>query len=383
MKLYKKLPTTAISIGLLSLSLSAHAEIHWSGFSTLATGIMTDKDDTYAGYEGNDLNWRQDSKVGLQASTELQDGLAFTVQLLASGKDDFDPEIKWLYMGYEINDELSLKLGRMRAPIYNYSDYIDVGYAYHWIRPPVETYNISFDTAEGVGLFYNTQLGDIDSGLSFLYGRIDDEVTVLGETLPIEINNLFVASWDLAYDNFTARLAYAAAYDLTLESSSLNALADALTASGYASTADNLLADGDDAYFASLALGYDNGEQFVLAEGTYQDSGDNLFHTVKSWYISSGFRVAAMTYHLTVANAETEKPESLLDGVDSGAAIYNPLNSLVQSRDGETTSWTLGMRYDFHPSAALKVEYSNVDDHDTANAVGDGNLFAASVDLVF
>ena len=49
--------------------------------------------------------------------------------------------------------------------------------------------------------------------------------------------------------------------------------------------------------------------------------------------------------------------------------------------------FAMGWNADFNSEDAIfswmKVEYSNVDDHDTANAVGDGNLFAASVDLVF
>lgn len=375
---------TAISISLLSLSLSAHAEVQWSGFATIAAGMMTNSDDDYAGYEGTEIDWLQDSKVGLQATTDLQEGLTFTIQILATGADDFDTEIKWLYANYQVNDELAVKVGKVRAPIYKYSDYLDVGYTYHWIRPPVETYNLYVDTAEGIQFSYNNQLGDVDSSLTFLFGRLEDETTALGYTLDIDIDKLFVLSWDLAYENFTSRIAYAAGYGLTVDLSDvedINTITTYLENSGYAdyaSTVDNILVEGDDAYFASIAFGYDNGDQFVMAEGTYQDTGDNLFSVIKSWYISSGFRVNSMTYHLTYANVISETPDFILDGVTDAYTT-----ALVESRDGNTSSWTVGARYDFHPSAALKVQYTKVDDDDAPVSFGNGDQITAALDLVF
>ena len=105
------------------------AEIDWRGYATIAAGKTFDGGQTYDNLT-DELEMDQLSVVGLQGSSDLSDGLSATVQLVARGKNDFDPESEWAYVKYQFSDNADIKFGRLRALFYFYSEYLDVSYAY-------------------------------------------------------------------------------------------------------------------------------------------------------------------------------------------------------------------------------------------------------------
>ena len=65
---------------------------------------------------------------------DLGEGLSVTGQIVARGVNDFDANFEWAYISYEINDNWTVQAGKKRLPLFYYSDFFDVGYAYVWMR---------------------------------------------------------------------------------------------------------------------------------------------------------------------------------------------------------------------------------------------------------
>ena len=162
----KKIPL-AIALCAVCASASSFAEVHINGFASIVGGKTLDDDTTRYGYD-NDISFKNESVFALQLSADLQDKLSATAQIVARGNNSFDAEFEWAYLTYEFTDELQLSAGKMRVPFYRYSDFLDVGYAYRWVRPPQSVYSIPFSTYEGLSLLHTSQIGDWDSTLQVI-----------------------------------------------------------------------------------------------------------------------------------------------------------------------------------------------------------------------
>ena len=153
-------------LALLTLSFPALSEVQFQGFASFVGGATLDSDETYNGYE-NKIEYDKNSVYGLQAVSPLGDGLTATGQLIARGSENYKPEFEWMYMTYNITPTLSAKFGRIRTPFYMLSEYLEVGYTYHWIRPPQELYAAQITNMDGASLLYNVPMGSIDGQFAF------------------------------------------------------------------------------------------------------------------------------------------------------------------------------------------------------------------------
>jgi len=155
-----------IATAVLSVIASSSAQaIQFDGFMTAgASKIVSiddaDKGNIYIGGLGDrgiteDLTFERDTRFGLQISSDVTDDMSVVAQVLGRGDDNnFNAIIEWAYIDYEINDIASVHVGKIKQPVYLVNDYIEVGYAYPWIRPPSEVYfaNNPLNTVDGIEL---------------------------------------------------------------------------------------------------------------------------------------------------------------------------------------------------------------------------------------
>ena len=150
--------TLLASILLASLTFSsAHAEVRFNGFANIVAG-QTSNDDLLWGYE-EDISFKQDSLFALQTTADLGENLTATAQIIARGENNWEAEFEWAYLAYDINDQTRILAGRQRAPLYMFSDYLDVSYAYPWITPPEGVYDLELTKFDGVILTHSFSLG--------------------------------------------------------------------------------------------------------------------------------------------------------------------------------------------------------------------------------
>ncbi|QSX39296.1 porin [Shewanella cyperi] len=391
---------TTIALALLPLlhSPALLAEVQINGFASIVAGSSLDDDEPLYGYD-KDIDFNEHTKFAVQVAADLGQGLKATAQVLARGSEDYSAEFEWAYLSYDISDNLMLMAGRQRFNLYKYSDYIDVGYAYHWIQPPQGVYSLPFSSGEGVGLLYTTQWGDTDVGVTYKYitSSIDDYVPSGTDVQPAPFSakahvlNLNFTTGDFEYG---LNLGYAPEVTYLNPDLALLALAWAQTGLFDESTLNDFLAIDDAVSLVGVHGKYDPGNWFILAEYTTSDYQDaNAFTNQDSIYVSAGIRWNQLTFHLTYGQDEN-KPQydsyNAMAPVIAGLPAQNqaqllPLLALtkqaLETQQQDSNYYTVGLRWDFHPSAAFKVEYTDFTNDKGPTA--DGQALMMGVDLVF
>ena len=120
-------------------STQAAAEIQWSGFANVGAGFTSGSNEELFGYT-DDIGFKPDTLFALQGTSQISERLSATVQVIGRAENSFDLELEWGYLQYRLNENWTLNAGQLRLPTYTYSDSIDVGYTYHWVRPPASVY---------------------------------------------------------------------------------------------------------------------------------------------------------------------------------------------------------------------------------------------------
>lgn len=384
--------------GLGLAAVSAQAEVNFNGFATLAGGSTLSEDDRLFGYDEK-FDYENNSLLALQATSDLGDGLSATAQVIARGSNQWNAKLAWAYVGYELNDNVKIIAGRQRMPFYVFSDYLDVSYAYHWITPPEGTYALPFDSTNGVGVIITNQLGSADSTLHIVTGRIKEDLQ-LDQEREADLSSMFSAAWTLNFSDFSLRAGYAQAdlqysipeIESALASSTpneLNQLVGGLALYGYDIT-NELLANDDDNKGTFLGFGgtYDNGDWLLITEYT-EVTVENTTLPAKqvSYYGTLGKRFGNFTPHITFGVNENTANNDFLDDIPDGAdptldalkaGAAGIFNSNISTTENEYT--TVGVRWDFHSSAAFKVDYTM---HDNIRDDKSDNLLRFAISTVF
>jgi hypothetical protein len=368
----------AIIVALGATSTSAFADTRINGFASIVAGTTSDEDKSLFGYDDT-LSFKPESKFALQVTSDLGEGLSATAQIMSRGANDFSSEFEWAYISYEINENSQINLGKLRIPFYRYSDFLDVGYAYNWIRPPSTVYSLSFSTYEGASYVYNSSIGMVDSSVQVLYGAYRGDVTVITPNDKAAIDGITGVNWTLTYDWLTARIAYLAA-ETSIDTSAnegLTALKTNLSGFGLTNVADDLTISEDDGTFFGVGFSIDYNNFIVDAEMTSIEVADSLIADQSQAYVTLGYRIDQWTF-LTTVESRTDEFDSSRYGQAPGAlgaAVDGTLKSLEFERD----IFSVGARYNFHPSAALKFDYTTREDEGEDSI----NVLSVGVDLVF
>ncbi|MCG8610830.1 MAG: hypothetical protein MI864_09880 [Pseudomonadales bacterium] len=321
----------------------------------LTDPTMTDESSAY--YQDT-ISFKPDTSFGLQIDADLTEGLRATAQLVTRGGNDFQTGLEWLYASYNFTPNLIGRIGRQRLPFYNYSDYQEVAYAYHWIRPPIEVYGEGVFSFEGISTYYTNSLGYWDLELQFYYGDGEEEGSDVGR---VNVENFVGWAGTATYDWFKVRVSTHHG-DVWVEGTPLN----------------NRDHEEEEGFFASLGFFVDKGRWMLGTEVTYLRFGDYIqsvydgatFDERLSWMITGGVRFGKVMPHITLSNRDiTVAPEG-----------FGPLGPVYANQKVSSQSLNLGVRWDFHPKAALKMDYTHrVDNSDDVFVKGPAGLpqFAA------
>lgn len=357
-----------------------------NGFGTVGVTHLGGEDDG-RGYgisgQTND-SWRGDqlSKFGAQLTYGVTDTVGLTLQTTAKAYgDEWKANLEWAYLSWQSTDNLMMRVGRLRTPAYMYSESIDVGFSYPWLRLPDEVYSqVQLSNYEGADIVYNLPLSF--ATLSFqLAGGIakNRDYYIYDEEFDIDYDNVFGSSVSLATNDFgTFRVGYVEA-DINTE------IAGSFTdIFGNPGTATLLALDKDKGKFTSVGYQYDNGTWLTANEWTSRVIENDGSNSTDSFYLMGGRRFGDFLAHVTYAQLDED--------------------------DGRQSSWTLGLNYSILPTVVLKGEYKRVDTtggydgvfvrnaqelydntvYDRTNGLAgvparnyDGDIISAGVDFVF
>lgn len=350
----KALLVVVLAISILASSSPFAAETRISGYGSFVAGktisgqhFLSDYPKT--GVYDSDWSFAPDTSVGIQLSHEIDSNYSFIVQLNAHGAKRYDPEDSWAYISYQINTELSVQLGRKRLPLYYYSDFFDVGYAYNWIRPPADNYTWQISNFNGVSLLYETQFGSWDASVNIYTGREDSQSNEL-------LSYLLEANVDETWKNIVGVVG-----EFTY--SWLNLRLTAMSSELDRTINDTRVAENMTQQFTGLSVNITRDEFSLLSEfnGYKRDDDDIDVRT----------RMLSLSYAL----------DEFIPYIS-----YSEFRQKLTSAGGDENHSTqsIGVRWNIFRDTALKIQFDKVDDKGISRPIrGDSEAVAIGVDVVF
>jgi len=327
--------------------------IRFSGFASSIYRV-TDEAEPFNGdlvKSGIDENGSfQGTRIALNFNAAATERVALASQLVSSkGADNYSVRIDWGFIGIVLNDEFTIRAGKIKYPVGLINEYIDVGYTYPWISPPPLFYTeelagpqVTREAFTGASLNFNRYPGDWAFEVIAFGGEVSlSNIMRIRELMGLTVS----ATWD---DSITVM---ASTYVGEMESTIMAAM------------------DGRDHQASTVGLNIDWNNIIFYGEYGNVDMDDFLTGKAETWYTSLGYRIGDFTPHITYQSLEKAK-------------------STASPQDQDIT--TVGLRYELTYNTALKVEYSRIS---TAQGIGlfdnsaplddSVNMFGAAIDIVF
>ncbi len=341
----RHLLSLAVCLASLPALAVEQGEYQINGFGTVGVTHMGGESDLDYGMQGQTTDgWRGDqlSKLAVQLRYGITDTLSVTGQLgTKPTQDSWEVGPGNLYLAWEANDNLTLRAGRLGTPIYMYSETLNVGFSYPWLRLPEEVYSlVQLTSHDGGDVLYNRST-DIGT-LSFQVAggqAIKRDQYALDDIHDIDYRDVFATSLALSTDNFgTFRVGYAEA-DLQIT------VDEVITNVGGAQEyrVFNAL-DAQKGKFSSVGHQYDNGTWLSAAEAVKLTIENDNDAETNAFYIMGGRRFGDYLAHVT----------------------YGQLDE----SSGRQVSMTYGLNYSITPTVTLKGEYKRVDTSQGDESIG-------------
>jgi len=355
-----------------------------TGFGQMVAGSVSDGNSfPGTGYD-SDWDFKDESLFAVQVRGDLNEQWSATAQIVARGNNDFEPEFAWAYVGWNGGNGWSAKLGRQRIPFYRYSDFLQVGYAYPWLRPPHAVYNLQFSNFDGAGLSYAFGSGDWFSTLSVIGGKHNSSITLSGAPADLELQSLLGVTFETTYaDWLTLRGAYFDA-DVGINAQALTPLFTSLRGNGFSNVAAAMDFNEDPGSFLGFGAEVNRGNWLLVGEYTKVEIDRSYFTDKSQYYVTGGYRFGAWTPTFTYGSRDADAKTGiigLLPNVAPLAPLRGAVTGVVFSDDLDATYTSFGLRWDVSTNVALKAEYTQYENKGPAAAESD--VIAAGVVFTF
>ena len=388
------------------LVVHADPEFAWNGFLTLGLSAIDDDEVTTQGNvpystHTESIDEQADTKFALQGSATFTPGFSATVQLLSKANNDYKVDVEWAYFSLQATENLKLRLGQLRRPLFRYSDYYDVGYAYSWVRPPTTTYfefGPFYNPIDSIDFYYQKSFGEWSLSGQTYYGQDSGRGELFFQTLTYEERHAYGTAWEVEKDSTSFRVGYHHSR-FSLDIPVINQAAEALNQFGFSELAEPISIQDKLAEFISIGGAITKKSWTVSAETTRMTPKDSILPTINAWYASleKNFGTYSVYYSYGEQSAKNAKDvtspiyatsQQLAQVQDPSSqfaaatleGIGNGLSQSLDSNESDRRTNTLGVRHEVHRSAALKFEYERVKNTDTRSI---GNIFSINIDLVF
>lgn len=379
MKLLNTLFCTSL---LILIATSANAEIKVSGFGSIVAGktlgtvddplnpgqkrdeILT-ADFYDVGQYTNDITFNAESIFALQAVMDLSTDFKVTAQLVAKGVDNFQPEFDWYYLTYQATDNLTLMAGRRNIPMYYFSEFSEVGYAYPWMRPPSNLYWWQVTQFNGVHAMYNAEWGDYSNTFTFFYGNeySNDNVEMLyynklyggsASTVNEYWTDITGVNWNISGDNFDVRFVYFQ-NDRDRETIQVDGTIDPFTP--------------DSIIFMGVGGSVDIERFTLLFDLNFVEYDDALGTEFPTYLISVVYNLDEYQPYVSYSKADHKRSKVPTEDLE------------------EHYIMSYGLRYNVLPNASLKFQYDHfVDQGDKATGWayhGDSDTITVGIDFTY
>ncbi|WP_395342002.1 hypothetical protein PN836_020615 [Ningiella sp. W23] len=384
----------------VSIPISASADFsddfEFSGFARVVAGYY-DQDDSVLRSYTNELEFGEDSLIALRGDYSISDSLSIVAQGLLHSSELRDSGLQWLYLDYSPSRSFSLKLGRQRIPFFQYSDVIDVGFAYPQVTLPVAMYSdFLFTEFDGLLGRYNFGTSYFSGYAEAYYGGYEGNINIFSQDISADVTNVGGVVFEARKGKLTLRASHHQG-DADVRQESLEGFAQVLKQFGFTKTADSLRIN-DQASIQQIGFAYEDLDYFVRAEHMIITSDAFLVSKRRASYITAGINHYPFTYHVTAAYGKAvldDPPNELRFGInpqiDALTAGFNAILDGIPPDQGH--QYTIGVRYDIKTNLALKAEVSFIEGSEGTRGFVDipspnrtqqsGQLFQIAAEWVF
>ncbi|WP_162617925.1 porin [Salinicola halophilus] len=355
----------------------------FSGFGTLAA-VHSNQENTdfirdISQREGAGEGWsgKTDTLLGAQLGYRFTDELDVVVQGLSRYQESghFEPELSWAFVRYRPDPAVQLRAGRLGWDVYQLADSRYVGYAYNWVRPPVDHFGtLQLTHIDGADVTFTQPVGSDLVRLKLYAGRSDSEIYLTeGLSAEFDVDQVYGGNLDYETGPWRFRVSYTQVHsDVDFR----GPVADQIDSIPFANLdANNVLGDVfgfDRITLFSLGALYDRGPVTVQAmvnrsKVTRHDG------QIDSGFVSVGYRVERVTPYVMFSKVKTTSTNP--DGSDIDQQTYS-----------------VGARYDIAANLALKAQFDRIDtqspgflwrDTDSDWNGGWSSIFSLGLDFIF
>lgn len=307
-----------------------------------------------------------DSRIGGQLGVKFDNRWSGVVQMVVEQRFDlsYTPVVEWANVKYQATPDLALRAGRIALPIFLAADYRKIGYAYPWVRTPVEVYGgVPITNSDGADLSYRWQWAGIKHATQLFAGRTKVELT---DITSVKAHGIFGLTHTAEMGPTTVRVS---AFTSHVDTDIARPLFDGFRQFGPAGVAIADRFDVIDKRYTIVAGGvnYDPGQWFLMAEGG-TTNGHSFLSKSSGVYVSSGYRAGDFTPYLAYSRVDSHAPANTpalpLTGLPppyaaAAAQLNGGLATLLKTIANQT-SVSAGVRWDLRADMALKVQYDRV-----------------------
>ena len=398
----KKLVQALAAAGLLTAATTGSAatvggvELSGSGFMTIGVGKMLGgsnqnvndyncpcfaSDYAQAGVYDNSsgLQWKPDSKLGLQGRASFADQLfSVTAQAVSRGAKDGAINLEWLYASLKVNDKITIQAGRKRLPLFYYSDAQDIGVSMPWTHLPPQLYGWEAVNYNGANISYQDQWGSWTANADVLAGSEDRQESGYWKIYngrqnrtDIKWNHIFGADLTLSKDWFETRVIYLQSSNQT---KNVNGKWDAATQTYDPTTIDSDYINAFEQQIFGLSANIDYNDWLLRSEYIQINRPGNTWKDLAG-IVGAGYHYGKWQPMVTW---------SVYKGVAVGSGDPS-------AQEGHfNIAYTL--RYDLTTSSDIKIQIDNQHDQSGPNwspnaknspAYGDAQLLTLAYDSTF
>ena len=352
-----------VLILVVPLSVKASNNFEFSGFGRVVAGSFSQADSQLRGYT-DEISLGEDSLLGLRSSYSFNDDFKLVAQLIAHSSDTRDSGIQWLYLDYQITPAFSLKLGRQRLPLYTYSDFIDVGFAYPWITPPIANYsNEIFTEFDGLTGRYDFSNQYLRGYIEAYFGNYEDSIGMPGDEVQVDVDRIHGIVGSINYSKWSFRASYHSGDTEVLQDDTVQFM-QTLRALGFTESAQSLTFD-DPANLFQVGFAFEDINYFFRGEHTVVTSDAFIADKRRASYVTAGYNIHPFTLHATLAYGKSSYPEppneipfGIDPAIDQIAFAYSAFLDSLPRDQGQ--QYTLGIRYDYNSNIAFKAEATHI-----------------------
>lgn len=397
---------------------SSESSFRFSGFGTLGLTNTNGPDDW--GYRRNisqpsnsgGVRADTDSLIGFQINYSPNPQFELVGQVIATRRANYgkaSDNIEWAFAAYHPTPDVTMRIGRVNIDAFLLANYRNVGFAYRYVRPPVDFYASLPHSLDGIDISKSISLENSEWNIKTYAGRshggdldIDSRVTVkpvYGLTISREAGGLTLRT-GIAYSGIK---------------NSANALDPILTGlNNISNLAVNDLGEqaqilhsrldssDDHAVYYSFSTNYEKDNWLWTMELT-KVSGHPTTN-MSAGYTNIGKRFGSVTLfagigkistpNLPVSTPDWESQLSPIIGATEAQKLQSLASSAVYSINSSGANqhtFSVGGRWDFNPKMALKVQWDHISideyggrlwTNSTLNS-GRSNVTSITLDFIF